>query len=160
LFKLLQNHPLIEFESDNPAISGGDVDFTLAGHVYLNSTANVMVIANKGLASSSIRDYVLYYNTSNSKFTFLVGNGTVSGAVSSNETITAGQWYTVIAWHDSVANTLNIQVNNGSVASVSYSAGSMDSTYPLSIGAHRDGATGLDGRIDEFALYKRVLNWV
>jgi RHS repeat-associated protein len=143
--------------TDNPAISGGNIDFTLTANVYLNSTSAIMIIANKGLKNSSERDYLLFYNPTGSKFTLTVGNGTTSGSVVSNETIVAGQWYTVIAWHDSVANKLNIQVNNGSVSSAEYSSGSMDTTYPLSIGAHIDGLNGLNGRIDEFAIYKRVL---
>lgn len=116
-----------------------------------------MVIANKGLASSNTRDYVLYYDPTSSKFTFSVGNGTVSGSVSNQETITAGRWYTILAWHDAVNNTLNIQVNNANVSTVGYSSGAMDTTYPLSVGAHADGSCGLDGRIDELVLYKRVL---
>lgn len=144
--------------TDNASISTGDIDFTLAAHVYLNSASNIMVIANKGLQSSSIRDYVLFYNSSNAKFTFSVGNGTASGSVSSQQTVTTGQWYTIMAWHDAVNNTLNIQVNNGTVSTVSYASGAMDTTYPLTIGAHADGGAAFDGRIDEVALYKRVLN--
>ncbi|HEX5809433.1 MAG TPA: hypothetical protein VFY25_12270, partial [Anaerolineales bacterium] len=60
------------------------------------------MIANKGLASSSIRDYLLVYDPAIQKFTFSVGNGTVAGYVSSQQTIAAGQWYTIIAWHDAV----------------------------------------------------------
>jgi RHS repeat-associated protein len=68
------------------------------------------------------------------------------------------RWYTIVAWHDSVFNTLNLQVNNGTVSSVSYASGAMDTTYPLSIGAHANGTYGINGRLDEVALYKRVLN--
>ena len=55
----------------------------------------------------------------------------------------------VIAWHDSVANTLNIQVDNGTVSSVSYSGGAKDTTSPMIIGAHSDGSLGFNGLIDE-----------
>jgi RHS repeat-associated protein len=149
----------LEFLSrvDNAALSTGDINFTLVANVYLNSTSNIMIIANKGLQSSNTRDYLLYYNPSGSKFSFSVGNGATSGSVSSLETITAGQWYTIVAWHDATNNTLNIQVNNGTLSTVSYASGAMDTTYPLSIGAHSDGSSGFDGRIDEIALYKRVL---
>ncbi len=61
------------------------------------------------------------------------------------------------AWHDAAANVLNIQFDNGKVTSVSYSAGVMDTTRPLSVGAFADGTYLFDGRIDELALYKRVL---
>jgi RHS repeat-associated protein len=129
----------------------------LVANVYLNSTSDVMIIAHKGLANSNSRDYALYYNPTGSKFTFLVGNGSISGSVSSQETIVAGRWYNIMAWHDSFSNTLNIQVNNGTASSVSYTSGAMDTIYPLTLGAHDNGTSGLDGLIDEVALYKRVL---
>ena len=59
------------------------------------------------------------------------------------------QWHQVIAWHDSVANTLNIQVDHGAVSSVSYNGGAKDTTSPMIIGAHSDGSLGFNGLIDE-----------
>jgi RHS repeat-associated protein len=116
-----------------------------------------MITANKGLASSSTREYRLFHNPSDPKLTLLVGNGSASGSVASQETIVTGRWHTIMARHNAANNTINIQVNNGSVSSASYSGGAMDITYPLSIGAHSNGTFGLDGLIDDVALYKRVL---
>jgi uncharacterized repeat protein (TIGR01451 family) len=141
--------------ADGAAISTGNIDFTLIANVYLNSTSGVQIIANKGLVNTNSRDYALYSN--GTSFGFMVGNGTVGGSVSSAPVITPGQWYTVVAWHDSVNNTLNIQVNNGPVSTANYSSGAIDSTYPLTIGAHNGGYSPFDGRIDDVALYKRVL---
>ena len=67
------------------------------------------------------------------------------------------QWHQVIAWHDSVANTLNIHVDHGAVSSLSYSGGASDTTYPMTIGAHSDGSAPFSGLIDEVVLYKRLL---
>ena len=67
------------------------------------------------------------------------------------------QWHQVIAWHDSIANTLNIQVDNSAVSSLSDSGGAKDTTYPMMVGAHSDGPTGFSGFIDELVYYKRVL---
>ena len=67
------------------------------------------------------------------------------------------QWHQVIAWHDSVANTLNIQVDHGAVSSLSYSGGAKDTAYPMMVGAHSDGLTGFSEFIDELVYYKRVL---
>jgi RHS repeat-associated protein len=142
--------------SDNPSISTGNIDFTLVADVYLNVTNTTMIIANKG-DKSFAKDYTLFYDASLNKFALRVGNGSTNTAVWSTNTVSAGQWYTIIAWHDSVNDTLNIQVNNSLVSSLAYAGGATDSTFPLSIGAHADGASALDGRIDEFALYKRVL---
>ncbi len=115
-----------------------------------------MVVVNKGDKNDQKkRDYTLYYT--GGAFGLLVGNGTTTAAVTSPG-ITSVQWYTIVAWHDSVNDTLNIQVNNGDVRTVSYSGGAMDTSFPLVIGAHSDGTFGLNGLIDEVALYKRVLN--
>ena len=143
--------------ADNAALSAGNIDFTLVANVYMNSTPGMMVIASKGQVGTNNRDYVLYYEPNSSKFYFSAGNATISGYVASQQTVTAGQWYTIVAWHDSVADTLNIQVNNGTVSTVSYSSGAMDSTYALTIGGYMNGSSIMEGRIDEVALYKRVL---
>ena len=141
--------------ADNPSISGGDVDFTLAAHVYLNNTANHQVIVEKGSEANGF-DYRLIYNKDVGRFRFRMMAGGVSGSVDSDP-ILANTWYTVLAWHDAVNNTLNIQVNNGAVISTSFSGGGADTANALTIGAVSDGTMALDGRIDEVALYKRVL---
>ena len=55
-------------------------------------------------------------------------------------------------------NTLNIQIDNGTPTTASYTAGVVDSTYPLSIGGHVNSTYIFNGRIDEVTLYKRVLS--
>jgi RHS repeat-associated protein len=104
----------------------------------------------------NVYDYRISHNPGTG-FRFRVGSGSAyidSGAVSANT------WHTVIAWHDhdSVNSTINIQVDDGSVNTLSYSGGTADSNNSLSIGAFPGGGTGLDGRIDEVAIYRnRVL---
>jgi RHS repeat-associated protein len=77
--------------------------------------------------------------------------------VVTSATFTANAWHTVFAWHDAVNNTINIQIDNGTVNSLSYSGGAMDTTYPLTIGAHIDSGYVFNGRVDEVSLYKRIL---
>ncbi|HEY3473661.1 MAG TPA: LamG domain-containing protein, partial [Anaerolineales bacterium] len=145
-------------KADSVVLSTGNIDFTLVAHVYLNSTSNIMVIANKGdMNNQNVRDYSLYYGGAGGSFGFRVGNGSTTAAVTSSQIVTANAWYTIVAWHSAANDTLNIQVNNGTVNSISYAGGAMDTTFPLSIGAHSNGSYGFDGRIDEVALYKRVL---
>jgi len=138
--------------ADTPGVSTGNIDFTLVAHVYLNSTASAFTVLDKSdnVPSTNI-EYRITHNPSTG-FRFRVGTGIVdSGAISPNT------WYTVIAWHDSVNDTLNIQLNDEAVNTVSYSGGASDTAYPLTIAAYADGTSVLDGRIDELALYKRVL---
>jgi hypothetical protein len=72
--------------------------------------------------------------------------------------VTADAWHTVIAWHDSVENTINIQVDNGTVQSKTFTSGTMNTTSPLTMGALLDGTYGLNGYLDEVAIYQRVLS--
>ena len=99
--------------ADHWLFSGGDVDFTLIANVYLNNNANTFVILDKS-DNASAYDYRIAHNPGTG-FRFRVGAGSAyvdSGAV------TANAWHTVIAWHDSVNNTINIQVDNGVVNSL------------------------------------------
>jgi RHS repeat-associated protein len=139
--------------TDNASISTGDVDFTWAANVYMNNNNTSYVIIDKSdNVNQTLFDYRLAYN-SGTGFRFRTSSTVYvdSGAVSANA------WHTVIAWHDSVHNTINIQVDAGVVNSIAFSGGTTDTTYPLTIGAYSNGTTGLDGRIDEVAFYKRVL---
>jgi hypothetical protein len=63
-----------------------------------------------------------------------------------------------VAWHDSVGNTINIQVNNGTADSAAHNLGVFYGTAPFAIGA-RDAAAAdyWDGLIDEVGFWKRVL---
>jgi RHS repeat-associated protein len=137
--------------ADNALLSGGDVDFTLVANVYLDNNTNTFVIMDKSDAASAY-DYRIAHQAGTG-FRFRVSASTYvdSGAV------TANAWHTVIAWHDSVNDTINIQVDHGTVNSVAFSDGTLDTANPLSIGAFANGTMGLDGRLDEVAIYKRVL---
>jgi RHS repeat-associated protein len=137
---------------DNASISTGNIDFTLVAHVYLNNTTGTFTIVDKS-NNTNTTDYRLGHNAGTG-FRFRVGSGSAyvdSGAV------TANTWHSVIAWHDAAHDTLNIQVDNGTVNTVPFATGTTDSTNPVSIGAYPNGTYGLDGRVDEVSLYKRVL---
>ncbi|HEX2994517.1 MAG TPA: LamG-like jellyroll fold domain-containing protein [Anaerolineales bacterium] len=136
---------------DNADISTGNIDFTLIAHVYLNNAANAYNLVDKS-GTAATYDYRLAYNPATG-FRFRVGTAVYvdSGPVSANT------WYTVIAWHDAGNDTINIQVNDGTANTVSYSGGAADTDYALVLGAATDGTYMLDGRLDEVALYKRVL---
>jgi RHS repeat-associated protein len=135
---------------DNPAISTGDIDFTVVANIYLDNTSTTFVILDKSNNGSNM-EYRLSH-ASGTGFRFRFGTGLVdSGAVSPNT------WYTVVAWYNSGNDTINIQVNNGTVSSVTYAGGAPDTAYPLVFGVSTGGTMPLAGRIDEVALYKRVL---
>lgn len=143
-------------QESNALITTGNINFTLAAQVYLNSTTGTAIIANKGEKTNmNRRDYTL--SVSNGILSFRVGNGSSTGCVSSGSAVTANAWHTVIAWHDAENDTLNLQIDNGTVFSAPYSGGASNTTYPLTVGAFADNTYVLNGRVDELALYKRLL---
>jgi hypothetical protein len=146
--------------NDNATLSTGDIDFTIGGWVYLTSKS-----ANKGLfgkftTTSNQREYLVYYDSGSDRFRFNVSsNGTAATILTANNggAPSLNTWYYVVGWHDSVNNTLNIQVNNGTADSVSYSSGVFDGTTAFAIGAFNGAANILSGRVDAVGLWKRVL---
>lgn len=150
--------------ADNSDLSTGDIDFTFACWVQLESKpGSRMTIAAKmadGTPANNSEWGVFWSNTAD-RFQTIVSDGS-SGfvALSANNfgAPSTAAWYFVVAWHDSSANTLNIQVNNGTVDSVSYSSGLINSTAAFHLGriTAADGQYW-DGLIDEAGFWKRVL---
>jgi len=147
---------------DNLDLSTGDIDFTIAGWAYLDSTSNQLTLISKGnWAGIAQAEYKIEFIVSSSKLQLVVssdgGGGGTAGVIASS-TQTTGTWYFVVAWHDSINNTINIQIDNGTVSSIAHSAGVFDGTESFQIGS-RNGAGSIpwDGRIDEVGFWKKVL---
>lgn len=154
--------------ADQADLSMGDIDFTVAAWVYIDNLSADRAVLGKGTpgATRLLEYYVKYFQSTN-RFTFWVGRGfggSVQGTdyqVVSADNLGApstGTWYFIVAWHDATANTISIQVNNGTANSASWSNGSHDSTGELTVGTLPNShAQYMDGRIDGAAVWKRVL---
>lgn len=146
--------------SDNANLSGCDCDFTISAWVYLDTKGTSRSIVSKYSTTGTNREYNLYFGNGADRFRIEVSNdGTnlVTLDASSLGSPATATWYFIVAWHDSVANTLNIQVNNGTVDSMAHTTGVNDGTANFMIGA-RTGTFYWDGRIDEVGMWKRVLS--
>jgi len=144
----------------NASLQTGDIDFTIAGWVYLDSKSANQAVVGKWTGAPA-GEYLLFYNPGTDRFRFIVCDTTQTNyglvdaaALGSPAT---GTWYFIVAWHDATAQTVNIQVNNGTVNSASH-------PYDVQVAAtaFRVGATGAfgqewDGRVDELGLWKRLL---
>lgn len=137
----------------------GDVDFTFACWVNFESLSRASIIS-KGLGVTSGEFYLLY-ETAVSRLEFEVygginfGNGTAVAATDTGIPST-GVWYFIVFWHDSVGNTINLQVNNGTLNSAAHTTGVYQTTGTFTVGAD-ETATYTDGLIDEVSFWKRVL---
>ncbi len=143
--------------ADNAALSFGDEDFSFAIWVKTETQAGSMRIIGKWEGGGN-NEYLLYYDGGSDRFIFTVSNdGTATGAVTANNlgAVANATKYLIIPWHDSVANTLNIQVNNGTVDSQAYANGCNDNTSTFVLGGL--AATGTyDGLMDEGAVDGQV----
>ena len=148
--------------NDNVDLSFGDEDFTLFCWVKMETKAADMALMSKFDAASGTREYYLYFDVSDDRFKFIVSNdGTAEASVKADNlgAPSAGTWYFIIAWHDSVNNTINIQVNDGTADSESYSNGCNDNTSRFVLGARDHGAIGTDfynGLTDEAGVTAEV----
>lgn len=146
--------------ADNASLSTGDIDFTVAAWVYLDTKTARRFIVSKWTAAQ--QEWYLEYDTGDATyrlFVFGALDGSVSLKINANTfgDPPTGAWHFIVAWHDSVANTINIQVNNGTVDSSAYSSGLVDGTAPFRIGGNTDAGLYMDGRIGPVLFTKEVL---
>jgi hypothetical protein len=68
-----------------------------------------------------------------------------------------GTWYFLVFWFDAAAGTLNLQVNDGSVASAAGVGAAGDDTAGLYLGSEDGTGHYADGRLDSVSFWKRTL---
>lgn len=150
--------------ADNASLSTGDIDFTFAGWVYLDSKSSPKKIAQKR-SSSTAREWQVFYSSSTDRFQMAAydNSGSAIGVVSADTlgSPSTGAWYFIVAWHDSGLNTVNIEINNGGVDSTATTGVPSDTGGIFTIGVTVDSGPSysnyFDGRIDEVGFWKRVL---
>lgn len=149
--------------ASNAAVSMGDIDYTITcwvnGETY---SGNNRIIIGKDMNSAGAREYNVFYRNLSSRFCFEAfssGNSGTELVGTSSGAISTGTWYFIVAWYDATANTMNIQVNNGTVDSTSKGTLQASGAAPLQIGsrAYVGAESYFDGAIDQVTLWKRVL---
>ncbi|MFZ2149818.1 MAG: LamG domain-containing protein [Minisyncoccia bacterium] len=137
----------------------GDSSFTFAGWFYLNSNATYIPFGkDSGVAGQ--REFRLRHLAN--RFDFAVFRpGDTQVTITSPVNTAANNWYFVVVWHDAAADTLNISVNNSVPASQS-TGGSLQITTNgslFTVGSRQfpGSQSYLNGRIDEFGFWRRVL---
>jgi hypothetical protein len=137
-----------------PSLEFGDTDFSIACWVKIDVTGTNIIAAKR---SNTEFAWQLYQTVGGSNEIIFGINGTSFVSVANNpgERPSTGVWYYVVAWHDATANTVNIQVNNGTV--YSQSTGTVvpnTTTAPLKIGSN--GTYYSDIAVDQLILANRI----
>jgi hypothetical protein len=140
---------------DDVLLSCGDTDFTIAAWVYMDTKTGTRGIARKYEIAANA-EWELYYNSGGggNQFQFRIYNGGVLAGTATSLTptpVNVATWYFVVGWHDAVANTVNVQINNGTIYSGATTNTPADSTAPFQIG---HGPVRMDGRIGPTMFWK------
>jgi hypothetical protein len=146
--------------ASNTSLQTGDIDFTICGWANLEDQPSAMPVAAKGYHSQEWELLVGGLGEGLS-FGFLVWDGSSLDWITEQTSpapppISFSTWYFVVVWHDSVANTINIQVNNGTPTSKAHSTGVVASSGAFYLGGDNQGLSW-DGPIDQVGFWKRVL---
>jgi len=140
--------------ASNATLVTGDIDFTFAAWVYQDSSPGA---GSTYYIASKAPEWILLVENVGSRLDFYI-NDTLRVRADAFGAPPTATWYFVVVWHDATANTINIQVNNGTVNSQATGATvPPTSTNPFYLGQYGSGATFWDGRIDAVGFWKRVL---
>lgn len=139
---------------DDALLSMGNVDFTFHTWLRLDSKAAERYIITKGY------EYLFRYSAgATDRLRFVVRNtaNTAWGGINADTlgSPAINTWYMVVLQHDSVADALSIQVNNGGIDTLAaWTGGVQDSTSPFRIGTDSGTTISIDGRIGPTSLWK------
>jgi len=142
-------------------LSTGDIDFTVSGWIYIETSRDHTIIGkgNRTLA----REYFLsVLNDDTVRFEVGNGSGGNVGSVTTAAAISKNAFHFIVGWHDSVNNTVNVQVDNGTITSASTTGSGVSTSEAVTIGAkYQDSAKDLVhntvGRVEEVFFWKKIL---
>lgn len=147
--------------ADNATLSLGNIDFTIAGWVYLDSKgATSQTIAMKGTANSNVGiEFRLHWITGTDRFQMGVSNGTTLTSVTATTfgAPSTSTWYFVVAYHDATADKIYIQINNGTADEAAHTVGSQDTSGNFHLGFNTGTSNYWSGRLDSIGFWKRTL---
>lgn len=145
---------------DASSLSPGDADFTIAGWFYLDATGVAYkTMMSKFETTGNQREYFCACQSSTPNFRYSE-DGTTINILNWSTTVSAGQWYFWVSYHDSVNNEVGLIIDDGTPVTASFSAGIHQGTSDFYIGASSAGGgptNFMNGRCDSWAFWDRTL---
>jgi hypothetical protein len=144
---------------DDALLSAGDLDFTIAQAMRFDTWpvgAGFYATCAKWGYLTNAKEYLAGWSAASGRLEFRVSsNGAAESTVAANALggPLTNTWYWLVAWHDSVADTINVQVNDGIVDSAAFAAGVADKTYKFQLGA-TVATNFMDGRLGPTMFWK------
>jgi len=151
--------------ASNASLLTGDFDLTLFGWAKFDTLSAYQCILGKGAMWGS-GDLTLFLSgSSGNPLCFGVRNiASSAGSRGLNDSfapvasVSIGSWIFFIAWHDSVNNTINLQVNNGIISSQNWSQGISSSGFNFVVGGHSINSNMMNGSVDNLCYLKTALS--
>jgi hypothetical protein len=135
----------------NIVLDFGTGDFTIELWVYFNALTSNRIILDRWITGNA-NSWQLYWRSTGTSLTFLVGSTTVLLQDSNASRITTGQWYHVAITRASATNRMFI--DGVQVASATNST-SLTSALPLSVGMQYSTSTNdFSGYMDDIRITK------
>lgn len=147
--------------ASNSSLQTGDIGFSFAGWVRLSTSATGVneIVLSKWAGSS--HEYILYYDPLSFRFIWGVTSSGLDATITQlylgSGAVTRNLWHHVVVWHDPAANQIGGTVNNGSPNTGSHSGGVYVGSSVFRFGATGDTNAFLNGEVDEWGFWKKVL---
>lgn len=127
--------------------------FTFAGWALLDAVTGEQAFISQ--FEAAVGGYVIQTLTTNLIF-YVDGTGPLD-SITANIFLQTGTWYFFVAWHDSSAQTINIQVDNGAIASKSHTDGIVSPNGNFTMGNQNSSPRPMNGRLDSVTFWRRAL---
>ncbi len=145
--------------ADSPTLSMGNIEFTVAAWVYLDSKTAPRTICAKRVSAAGGGEFSLVYDNSTDRFIFSIFDATTGVNTATASTFgspSTGTWYLLVGKVEGA--TVQISVNAGAFNSTAKTVTIPDSAAALLIGAQQSTpAFFMDGRVDGVGLWKRAI---
>lgn len=131
----------------------GDEDFTIAGWIRRNAST---FIAFGRYSTTGQKCYGLRVVNGVARF-YVTDNGSTDVFVETASGIAFADWAFVAMWHDSVNDTISVQLNDDVPVSVTHTTGVFAGTVAFTVGAGTGGDQSANADMDEIGIWNRVL---
>jgi len=153
--------------ADNADLSTGDIDFTIAGWLYMESAPDYAIAASKWDHGGSQKEWALALQSGAGKklnFTVSADGSANTTSLDTTSNLSTATWYFYTAWHDSILNQIAISINAATPVTASHATGVFNGTSAFNLGAavglQADGNALWDGLLDEtFFIKRRIYPW-
>lgn len=147
--------------SSNSSLQMGDIAFTICAWVKLDSNQTGQIVAKDSDAANS-RDYTIQTidEGGSSKVRWYITGGAGPSFVDGTTLLSTNTWYFLVAWHDPIADTVTLQINNGTpdIATTAGIAPDVSSTeFRIGARVYATVEGYFNGLIDQVGIWKRLL---